>query len=105
MTVLLLFPTQSRLLTTLSKKPLENIVGKGENAGYQHFLLFPQCFEPYQRQKSSVKLILFCRLQTLSIWTGREFCRLVKSSAVQTCQNQKAKRTWIVMDRQPKPVR
>ena len=22
----------------------ENIVGKGENAGYQHFLLFPQCF-------------------------------------------------------------
>ena len=21
-----------------------NIVGKGENAGYQHFLLFPQCF-------------------------------------------------------------
>ena len=22
----------------------KNIVGKGENAGYQHFLLFPQCF-------------------------------------------------------------
>ena len=22
----------------------ENIVGKGENAGYQHFLLFPKCF-------------------------------------------------------------
>ena len=22
-----------------------NIVGKGENAGYQHFLLFPQCFQ------------------------------------------------------------
>ena len=22
----------------------ENIVGKGENAGYQHFLLFLQCF-------------------------------------------------------------
>ena len=28
---------------------VENIVGKGENAGYQHFLLFPQCF-----QKSSI---------------------------------------------------
>ena len=26
-----------------------NIVGKEENAGYQHFLLFPQCF-----QKSSL---------------------------------------------------
>ena len=24
---------------------LENIVGKGENAGYQHFLLFQQCFQ------------------------------------------------------------
>ena len=26
-------------------RSLENIVGKGENAGYQHFLLFPQCFQ------------------------------------------------------------
>ena len=24
---------------------VENIVGKGENAGYQHFLLYPQCFQ------------------------------------------------------------
>ena len=24
---------------------VENIVGKGENAGYQHFLLCPQCFQ------------------------------------------------------------
>ena len=24
---------------------VENIVGKGENAGYQHFLLFPQWFQ------------------------------------------------------------
>ena len=29
---------------------IENIVGKRENAGYQHFLLFPQCF-----QKASCK--------------------------------------------------
>ena len=26
----------------------KNTVGKGENAGNQHFLLFPQCFLPYQ---------------------------------------------------------
>ena len=26
-------------------KMVENIVGKGENAGYQHFLLFLQCFQ------------------------------------------------------------
>ena len=24
---------------------VENIVGKGENAGYQHFLFFLQCFQ------------------------------------------------------------
>ena len=24
---------------------VENIVGKGENAGYRYFLLFPQCFQ------------------------------------------------------------
>ena len=36
--------TQFRLLTILRKKPLENIVGKGENAGNQHFVLFQQCF-------------------------------------------------------------
>ena len=26
---------------------LKNIVGKGENAGNQHFLLYPQCFPPF----------------------------------------------------------
>ena len=35
-----LLTTQSRLLTTLTKRPFENIIGKGENAGYQYFLLF-----------------------------------------------------------------
>ena len=34
-----LFTTIFRLLMTLKEKALENIVGKGENAGYQHFLL------------------------------------------------------------------
>ena len=24
---------------------VENMVGKGENGGYQHFLLFPPCFQ------------------------------------------------------------
>ena len=28
------------------KKPFEIIIGKGENAGNQHFLLIPQCFLP-----------------------------------------------------------
>ena len=38
-------------LMPLGNKAFENIVGKGENAGYQHFLLFSQCFLLYQRQK------------------------------------------------------
>ena len=36
---------------------IENIVGKEENAGYQHFLLFPRCFQkafPPICQKSSL---------------------------------------------------
>ena len=61
------------------KKPFENIVGKGENAGNQHFLLFPQCFLSYQRQKPSFELHLFCRLQMPSIWSHPKFCCLVKS--------------------------
>ena len=31
-------------MISLSER-VENIVEKGENAGYQHFLLFPQCFQ------------------------------------------------------------
>ena len=38
---------------------VENIVGKGENAGFQHFLLFPQCFQkaPF---KGSLKVEIVC---------------------------------------------
>ena len=32
------------LKESLKKKKKKNIVGKGENAGNQHFLPFPQCF-------------------------------------------------------------
>ena len=34
---------------TLKKKVLENIVGKGGNAGKQHFLLFPTMFSTYPK--------------------------------------------------------
>ena len=46
------FTAQCQLLTTMRKKPFVNIVGKGENAGYQHFLLFLQCFLTYLRKIS-----------------------------------------------------
>ena len=70
---------QSRLLTTLKKKAFKNIVGKGENAGNQHFLFFPQCFLTFSKRISVFQLHLFCRLQMLSISTSPKFCRLVKS--------------------------
>ena len=66
-------------LTTLGKGPFENNVGKGENTGDQHFLLFPQCFLPYQSEKSAFWQNLICHLQMLSIWLGPKFCHLVKS--------------------------
>ena len=52
---------------------VENIVGKGENAGYQHFLLFPQCFQKAcleGRQKVSLcgnGLIALNKIQNLLI--------------------------------------
>ena len=54
-----LSPTQSRLLKTLSKKPFENIVEKGENAGNQHFLLFSQCFLPIPKTICFLSYIYF----------------------------------------------
>ena len=62
----------------LEKKPFENIVGKGEFAGNQHFLLFRIWFLPYHRQKSSFELHLYYRLQMLSVWFSAAFCCLVK---------------------------
>ena len=62
-------------ITTLYKKPFENIVGKGENADNQHFLLFPQCFFTLHKTNFnfSITLILssasafnFDRYKTLS---------------------------------------
>ena len=34
-------PHSPDFLTTLIKRPFENILGKGESAGNQHFLPFP----------------------------------------------------------------
>ena len=47
------------------KRPFENIMGKGEKAAKQNFLLFPQRFLLYQIQKFSFYQYLKCRLQML----------------------------------------
>ena len=54
----------------LKRNPFKNIEGKEENAGKQHFLLFPQCFQSYRGQILSFGSPLICHLQMLSIWTS-----------------------------------
>ena len=71
--------TQSRCLTTLTKKSFESIEGKGDNAGNQHFIFFQQCFLLCPTQISIFEFYLLCCLQLLSIWTGLKFCRMVKT--------------------------
>ena len=40
------FTTLSKILT-MRNKALANVVGKGEDAGYYHFLQYPECFIPF----------------------------------------------------------
>ena len=47
--------------------------GKRRNCLYKQFLLYPQCFLLYQRQKPSFLLHSICHLQMLSVWSGPNF--------------------------------
>ena len=60
------------------QKSLWKHLGKGENVGNQHFLLFPLCFLPFQRKIEPIKPFWNCRLQMFSIWIRLKFCRPVK---------------------------
>ena len=64
--------TQSLLLMALRKKPLKNVVGKGENAGCQQFSPFSRIF--YSLSKTSFKffskifvLIVVCKINASSL--------------------------------------
>ena len=61
------------------KEALEKIVEKGESAGNQRFLLFPQSILLFTKQISDHPSLSFCRLQILSILTSLKYCRLVMS--------------------------
>ena len=55
---------------------IENIVGKEENAGYQHFLLFPQCFQKafsYGSLFSSLTSAKVCEKSSWWLWK-ENFC-------------------------------
>ena len=61
----------------LGNKLSYNIVGKGENAGDQHFLLSPQCFLTFQRHPNY-------QMQMLSTWKIKEICPLMRNNAKRT---------------------
>ena len=65
LSLLTLYYTIPTFNTSRKKKAFENIVGKGDNAGYQHCLLFLQYFPPFPKQILIFWSHLFCRLQTL----------------------------------------
>ena len=46
------------VFTTLRDRPFENIVGNGENTCYQQFLLFPQCFRPFQQNFGHIYFVV-----------------------------------------------
>ena len=48
------FTKQSQLTTMQRRESFENILGKGENAGNQHFLLFPKCFLSFTKNHISI---------------------------------------------------
>ena len=64
--------------TIPEKDASENIVGKRENGGNQHFLLFPQCFQNIPKRISVFPSQLLCGLELLSFWNSLKNCRLVK---------------------------
>ena len=71
-------PHNPEFIISIGKR-LENIVGKGENAGHQHFLLFPQCLLPNQRHKLPFDPHLYFRLRVLTVCWSINLHRLVKS--------------------------
>ena len=46
---------------------VEDVVRKGENAGYQHFLLFLQCFEKSSFPDTSKGVIVWERVKSWSV--------------------------------------
>ena len=57
---------------TVNKDKYENIVGKGENAVYQHFLLFPHCFLSFLTQIPEV-IFYLSSANTLNLDWSKSF--------------------------------
>ena len=74
---------------------VENNVGKRENAGYQHFLLFPQCFQKVSFPEASKGVIVWEWVKLISLASAFgelhqnwiQMCRPVNSPNVDRNQN------------------
>ena len=62
----------------MTKKSLENFVGKGINDSNQHFLFSPQYFLPFRKQK------LFVEFD--SLFTKRQISRLLQIESIKILQ-------------------
>ena len=51
----------------MRKRHFENILGKGENAGDQHFLLYPQYFLSCPKQISNVESFILSSANALNL--------------------------------------
>ena len=66
-----MFGKELKIISVIDR--LENIMGKGENAGNQHFLLFPQCFQVFfirvlKSWDCVVKSLAFFKRGTMHQW-------------------------------------
>ena len=75
---------------------VENIEGKGKNAGYQHFLLFPQCFQkllfqgPYKSGLCGRELIVITFLnKPLTLLQSLVIMNMWKKSLSKHCWKRK----------------
>ena len=57
---------------------VENIVGKGENAGYQHFSLFPLCFQKTSFTRSLKVGIVWYTVRSVSHTTNNTKRKLLE---------------------------
>ena len=86
--------------TTLSQpqaeEAFENILGKGEIAGNQHFLLFPKCFLLFQKHNSSFGACLISPVLKAFIIDGSKvsFEWAKPHSSVSSAQNLKTGGRW-----------
>ena len=90
--------TQSRFLTAVKRTSVENILGKGENAGNNSVFSFSHnCFVPSPPQNSIFWSHLFCRLkwfQFVSVWNIVVWYRVNQSPNISSFRDSQENVFW-----------